>query len=87
MKIRRSTETVVETHEVWVIRRSGDYLSPPCVTCPNGPPMAKPEDTARLAGVSTRTVYQWIEAGRVHFAETPEGDLFVCPASIPALPR
>jgi excisionase family DNA binding protein len=44
--------------------------------------MVTPDEAARLAGVTTRTVYRWIEAGKVHFAETPEGLLLVCPNSL-----
>lgn len=84
MRIRKRTETIIETHEVWVIRRQGSAgPAAMCATCEARPPMAKPAEAARLAGVNTRTVYRWVEAGRVHFIEVPEGDLFVCLASLP----
>ena len=85
MKIRRRTETVVETHEVWVVRRSGEGPSAFCTACAPGAGMLRADEAARLKGVSTRTVFRWVEAGRVHFEETSEGDLFVCLASLPAL--
>ncbi len=46
--------------------------------------MAKPEAAAQIAGVTTRAVYQWVESGRVHFAEATGGDLLVCLASLHA---
>lgn len=45
--------------------------------------MLAPEEAAALCGVSPRTIYRWVEAGRVHFAETPDGRLSVCLASLP----
>jgi hypothetical protein len=40
--------------------------------------MIAPEHAARIAGVSTRKIYAWIEAGTVHFAESPDGSLLIC---------
>lgn len=40
--------------------------------------MVTPEAAAVVAGVSTRTVYRWVEAGKIHFAETPAGLVLVC---------
>jgi len=44
--------------------------------------MFTPEVAARLASVSQRTIYRWIEAGSLHFTETPDGGLLVCQASL-----
>ena len=44
--------------------------------------MLTPEEAARLACVSPRTVYRWVEAGRLHFSEMPDGGLFICLASL-----
>jgi hypothetical protein len=44
--------------------------------------MLTPEVAARLASVSPRTIYRWIEAGALHFTETPDGILLVCQASL-----
>jgi hypothetical protein len=40
--------------------------------------MITPVDAAVLARVSTRTIYRWIEAEKLHFTETPDGLLHVC---------
>jgi len=40
--------------------------------------MATAEQAALLAGVSTRQLYRWVEASKLHFTETPEGLLLVC---------
>jgi predicted site-specific integrase-resolvase len=46
--------------------------------------MLRPEEAAHIARISPRLIYQWVEAGRLHFKETPDGSLFVCLASLPA---
>jgi excisionase family DNA binding protein len=40
------------------------------------------DEAAALTGASSRSVYRRVEAGQLHFAETPEGRLFICPNSI-----
>ena len=40
-----------------------------CHECPDGPTMLTPDDAALLTGVSTRLIYRWVEAGRIHFYE------------------
>lgn len=78
------------THEVWVVRRAP--ATPPteaaepsrwCPVCAGPAEMVAPESAAALAGVSPRAVYRWIEAGRAHFAESPDGRVLVCLVSLP----
>lgn len=38
-----------------------------------------PEEAAPIAGVTTGTIYAWVEAGQVDHTETPEGNVLVCP--------
>jgi excisionase family DNA binding protein len=41
--------------------------------------MVTPDEAAVLSGVGTRTIYAFVEAGRLHFMETSGGLLlFVC---------
>jgi hypothetical protein len=44
--------------------------------------MVTPEEAARLAGVSWREMARRLEAGEVHFTETQDGRMQVCPRSI-----
>jgi hypothetical protein len=77
MKRRKRTVTVTETHSVTIIKSSGGT---PC-WCPECDAevwMASAEQAAVLSGVSARAVYRRIEAGEVHFFETPLGALRVC---------
>ena len=40
--------------------------------------MGTPDEAAILAHVSSRTIYRWVEAETIHFAETPDGLLLIC---------
>jgi predicted site-specific integrase-resolvase len=39
--------------------------------------MVSPDEAAALVQASPRIIYRWVEAGVVHFTETPEG-LLIC---------
>jgi len=81
MTRRRRTEITVET-SLLVLRRTGHRTPLYCATCPSPVPLVAPEEAAVLAGVSTRTIYRWAETAQLHFTETPEGKLYVCPQSL-----
>lgn len=40
---------------------------------------------AVVAGVRERLMYQWVEAGKVHFLERPNGTMLVCEESLQGL--
>jgi excisionase family DNA binding protein len=40
--------------------------------------MVTPDEAAAVVGVSTRTIYRWIEAEKLHFTETAGGLLTIC---------
>jgi len=46
--------------------------------------MITPYEAATLAGVSSRTLYRWIEEAKLHFSEEPGGSLLVCADSLRA---
>lgn len=78
---KRHTVTTIEKHEYWLIKRptTAQFV---CSTCPDTSRMLTLQDAAECAGVSQRTVCRWVEAGRVHFAETETGDLLICLAPL-----
>jgi hypothetical protein len=81
---KRRTELTIERRELLVVRRptmAGLIRCQEC--CSRSRVLIVPEEAAVMAGVSTRAVYRWVEAGAVHFAETPGGGLLVCPDSLP----
>lgn len=81
---KRHTVTTIETHEFWIVKRPATEL--PAVVCADCPGAAEkmltPKEAAERTGVSQSTVYRWAEDGRIHFAETADGKLFVCLAPL-----
>lgn len=47
--------------------------------------MLRVEDASTLAGTTTRTIYRWIEAGKLHFAESDKGLVLICAQSLAPL--
>jgi hypothetical protein len=84
-KSDRSTEITVETEEILVVKGSRVAERRFCPECHQHVSMLAPEEAAGFAGVSTRTLYRWIEAGKVHFCEPEIGILRVCSGSLAAL--
>lgn len=84
--LKKLTRTVTETREVWVIRRgaAGAGATGPdsCAVCGPSAAMLAPEAAATLSALSTRAVYALVESGRAHFAECPDGALYVCLSSL-----
>jgi len=40
--------------------------------------MITPNEAAKLAGISSRSVYRLVEAESIHFTETRDGSLLIC---------
>ena len=49
-----------------------------CAQCAAKVGMTTADEAAAVAGVNARTLYRWIENGKVHFRETTEGRVLVC---------
>ena len=71
--------TTIESHEV--VTFTSIYRIA-CPHCGNALQMLTPAEAASQRNVSQLVVYRWIEAGLIHFAETDDGGLFVCLASL-----
>ncbi len=78
--MKRRTEITVE-EQIRIIRRSGVSAQIACAEC-GSEVMVKPDDAALALGVSARTIYRWVEEGKIHFREDAAGALVVCPRSI-----
>ncbi len=78
---RVRTEITLETRSL-VLRRSCQQAPLYCARCPSPTLLLAPDEAAVLAGVSTRTIYRWVETEQVHFRETQGGGLLVCPKLI-----
>jgi hypothetical protein len=78
---RRRIEITTETERETVFtKRAATVMF--CPRCNKDAQMVIPEYAAAQAGVSVRTVYRWVEAGSLHFAETAEGGILVCETSL-----
>ena len=84
---RKRTEIVVELDEVFVIRSRHAGAVAWCAECGDQVQMLTPDQAATIAGLSSRTIYRWIEAREVHFSETSEGYLLICQSSLPKMIR
>ena len=82
MRKRKRTEVTIQTREVILVRRAPARTRAFCPACETQATMVAPEEAARIAGVSPRTIYRWVEAERVHYVENSEGDLRICSASL-----
>ena len=79
------TEITIEVDELMLVRsRRGDSVQTWCPACAAEVAMVPPEQAAMLAGVSSRTIYRWVEEARLHFTEDLRGSLLVCADSLPA---
>ncbi len=78
MKARRITEITVQTEESFILHRSSGSPPASCAQCGAVAPLVTPEEAAVLLDVAVRTIYREVEAGQLHFEETPAGSVLVC---------
>lgn len=83
MKRKLITRTTLEQREVTIIRSVRRRTKqPPCPVCPPTVVLVTLGEAMSLAGVGSRAIYGWIESGSVHFTETSDGMMFICPVSL-----
>ena len=80
----KGLEASVQKREVVIINRP--FVSPQksCDRCTEPSGMITPDEAAALCEVSTRTIYQWLELGAIHFSETASEGLLICLSSLAA---
>jgi len=79
----RRIEILVETRRRLVVRRVSEGQRSWCDLCLAEVQMITPDEAAALMNVSSRSIYQSIEAGSLHFTDEP-GGLRICEQSLPA---
>jgi predicted RNA-binding Zn-ribbon protein involved in translation (DUF1610 family) len=82
VKIRRKVEISIQKTKRGVILLPETEEIFACPTCGAEEMMIAAESAASVFGFSRRDIYRLVEAGTVHFLETDEGILFVCPKSL-----
>lgn len=85
MDLPLRTEITIETHEVLVIRRRGSFPRTLCPDCGEQATMLTMDEATTVFSVSMRSLVRYVEAGDLHFVETPKGALFLCSESLAAL--
>ena len=80
---KKRTEIAIEIDEVVFVKAFSNLAAMAwCVGCANEVLMVTPAQAAVIARVSVRDINRRVEAGVVHFLETPEGQLLVCVDSL-----
>ncbi len=74
----RTVELTVERSEFFAAQTSRGPTFSRCVQCGGNARFVTPAEAARSSGESLREIFRRIEAGEVHFQETPEGALLIC---------
>lgn len=80
MQRKRRLEIVVETTQHLTFRKSDPGPADRCEQCAG--PLVVSEVAVAITGLSSRAIHRLVEAGEVHFAETPAGALLICPDSL-----
>lgn len=70
------TERALDSSQVLVLQRGSKTALILCEKRACGTLLL--EEAVAVAGVSSRVIHQWVEAGLMHFTETPEGHLLIC---------
>ncbi len=87
MDYKHTKKTAIEIHQLYVVRQQKSAAPPAaCRRCANvDRSLVAPDEAAIITGVSTRIIYRWVEAGRIHFQEAADGSLLVCLNSFPSI--
>lgn len=76
---RRRREERIEIHEKLIVRTASGSLPVLCEACSAGDAiLLLPEQASTLTGIPARLIYQWVEAGTIHYREAANGKLIVC---------
>ena len=79
----RKAKITVETHRVVLVVDPAAIQTAWCGLCASMTKWVTPDCAAAMIGVSSRTIYRWVESQRLHFIETPAGLLLICLDSLP----
>lgn len=66
------------SEQTLVVKSSGAFAYSWCEECAEQVRMIRPDEAAIVAATSPRKIYQWIEAGKLHYSEEPSGAPLVC---------
>jgi hypothetical protein len=81
MKRTKRMEITVETR-LLLIPRGTNQAPVWCIRCASPVQFITPEEAAVRADVNARTVYRWVEAGKLHFIESANQAPLICLNSV-----
>ncbi len=80
--MKKKATITVERERLFVLSRSDRVVDHWCHKCQANVKMISIDLAAALAGLNQRTVFQLVEAGKVHFVEMSEGQTLFCSNSL-----
>jgi hypothetical protein len=78
----KTTEITIETERIISVSRHYRAVEMWCDGCDAQTMMIRPDQAAEVAGCTLRALFRAIEAGNLHFTETPTGMVLICLASL-----
>jgi len=75
-------QITIETHQLTVVHSANRAVRMWCEECARDVSMLAPDKASMLVRVTLRTIYRWVEEGKLHFIEAQPGRLLVCAESL-----
>ncbi len=83
MRLRRQVVITAEKTETYTVRQEPLHsLQVSCEKCDRQVRCLTVDQTVNVTGLSARTIFRLVEAGELHYYETVEGHLLLCPISV-----
>lgn len=79
---KRKTSITIETERVIWLRKYRGLTLAWCPDCGEQTRMLSTDEAALQYHVSMRAIYRLVDAHRIHFTETPDESLLICPKSL-----
>ncbi len=79
---KRRTEIAFELEQILVVRRRCASVAGWCSGCAGDVVMLTPDEAASMTAATTRALYRMVDAGTVHYTETPSGLIRLCLPSL-----
>ncbi|HEX8653418.1 MAG TPA: hypothetical protein VF708_21560 [Pyrinomonadaceae bacterium] len=80
--MKKRTLITVETDRIIVIGQSRTNTPIWCADCARRVSFVSVDEAAKISRTTSRTIFQWVEARRLHYTETPDGRLLICLSSL-----
>jgi len=75
---KKRREVTIETERILFVSRRQSHPIHRCDRCGEEVLMLTVDEAAAWSRSTSRTIFKLVEAGRLHFTETPDGRLLIC---------